>query len=85
MNADWRRALDIYVSGRNRALTIDEKRSAVGAEKSDAGSKSGSVSTTTDSPSIDISVPRDLKYFRNAGTWRDRIDGARQRKAGPGA
>ncbi len=85
MTADWRRALDIYVSGRNRALTIDEKRSAVGAKPSDAGSKSGSESTTTDSSSIEVSVPQTLEYFRNAGTWRDRIDGSQQHKAGPGA
>ncbi len=85
MTAEWRRALHIYVSGRNRALTVDEKRDAAGAGTEDAGATSGSGLTTNDSPLIAISVPRTLEYYRNAGTWRNRIEDARQRKAGLGA
>lgn len=85
MTADWRRALDIYVTGRNRALTVEEKSNAVGAISQGVPGISRSGSMKTDSSTGGITVPRTLEYYRNAGTWRDRIEGTRQRKAGPGA
>ncbi len=85
MTADWRRALDIYVTGRNRALTVEEKRNAVGHESSTADAPNHSGSTLSGPSPLGISVPRTLEYFRNAGTWRDRIERIRHSKAGPGA
>ena len=84
MTAHWRHALKIYVSGRNRALTVEEKRSAVGADSPVVPDVPGPRSPTSDSFSAAIPVPRTLEYYRNAGIWRDRIDGGRQRKAGRG-
>ncbi len=85
MTADWRRALDIYVAGRNRALTVDEKRNAVANDSSTADAFDHSGSTLNGPSPLGISVPRTLEYFRNAGTWRDRIERIRHSKAGPGA
>jgi len=69
---DYRRAFDIYVFGRNRALGPEEKGSVVG----------GSAEMRFAAPSEEISasahavsgpavpVPSELRYDRNAGTWR---------------
>lgn len=85
MTADWRRAFDMYVAGRNRAVSLDEKRSVVRPDLTDAESTSDSASLIPVSTIYGISVPRTLEYYRNAGTWRDRIKGIRQREAGPEA
>lgn len=82
MTADWRHALKIYVSGRNRASTVEEKRSAVRVDSVVVPEVPGPRSTTSDLLSVGIPVPRTLEYYRNAGIWRDRIDGGRQRSAG---
>ncbi len=85
MTADWRRAFDISVAGRNTALSLNDKRSVVGPGLTDAESMSDSVSLTTVSTVYGVAVPRTLEYYRNAGTWRERIKGIRQREAGPEA
>ena len=67
---DMRRAFDVYVAGRNRTLGPEEKGTMVG----------GSVETPFPGPSDDtppdfpvargVSVPNELRFDRNAGTWR---------------
>lgn len=67
---DMRRAFDIYVSGRNRTLGPAEKGAIVG----------GAVETPYAEPSAEnpgpasvgqgVSVPSELRFDRNAGTWR---------------
>ena len=84
MTSDWRRALDIYVTGRNRALTTDEKRRAAGAGISESARTEPSGTTTTDTSTFGVPIPQVLEYYRNAGTWRDRTEAFRKRKAGPG-
>ena len=69
---DMRRAFDIYVFGRSRKLGPAEKGSAIGG--------------TTELPSAEpaqepdeippirapgVPVPNELRFDRNAGTWRD--------------
>ena len=85
MTGDWRRALEIYVTGRNRGLTTDEKRRATGSDMSEAASTVPSGRTTSRTSTFGVSVPQILDYYRNAGTWRDRIDAFRKREADPGA
>jgi hypothetical protein len=75
MKRDWRRALDIYVAGRNRALSVEQKLAA-----SDPGAQSADLSisfgTAPADPTFGVSVPETLEFYRNAGTWRDRVDRA---------
>ena len=85
MTSDWRRALEIYVTGRNRALTIDEKQQAAGAGMSEAAGTEPSGATISGTSTFGVSIPQTLEYYRNAGTWRDRIETFRKREAGPGA
>lgn len=75
MKRDWRRALDIYVAGRNRALSLEQKLAAsdLGAQAGDLPSSSG---TAPGGPTFGVSVPETLEFYRNAGTWRDRVDRA---------
>jgi len=67
---DMKRALDVYVAGRNRTLGPEEKGTMVG----------GSVETSFPGPSAEtppefpaaqgVSVPNELRFDRNPGTWR---------------
>lgn len=72
--SDWRRALGIYVSGRSRALTLDEKRRlGGGSTDGDEGAPSTARNGAT-RPSrtvYGVAVPRVFDFYRNAGTWRD--------------
>ena len=85
MTNDWRRAFDIYVTGRNRALTTDEKRRSAGAGKSASVGPATTGATTTGISKFGVPIPQTLEYYRNAGSWRDRIEAFRKREAGPGA
>ena len=71
LRLDMRRALAVYVAGRNRTLGPDEKGAMVG----------GPVGTPLPGPSVEtarpqapavngVSVPDELRFDRNAGTWR---------------
>jgi len=73
---DMRRALDVYVAGRSRTLGPEEKGTMVG----------GSVETPLPGPSAEtprseapaaqgVSVPDELRFDRNAGTWRRGLAG----------
>ncbi|MGI9039276.1 MAG: hypothetical protein ACR2GQ_10480 [Gemmatimonadota bacterium] len=75
--ADWRAAFDVYVAGRNRALTLDEKRRM--ASRGQTASREA-VSPHTEAvepggPSYGVGVPEKLDYYRNAGTWRNQLPG----------
>ena len=68
MSGGWRRALDIYVAGRNRSLSLQEKDLAVRPARKPTGGRS-----IPQAPTFGVEVPEDLRFFRNAGTWRDRL------------
>ncbi len=71
---DMRRALDIYVAGRNRILSPEEKVSQargtaqVPFASPSTGPERGELTGDTTS----ISVPHQLRFDRNAGTWHGR-------------
>lgn len=73
---DMRRALDVYVAGRSRTLGPEEKGTMVG----------GLVETPLPGPPAEtprsevpaaqgVSVPDELRFDRNAGTWRRGVGG----------
>jgi hypothetical protein len=68
-----RRALDIYVFGRDRTLAPEQKSEVVGGEMSEPFTeppKTASSGNRIDS--AEVRVPTELSFERNAGTWRDR-------------
>lgn len=81
MRSDWRRALDVYVAGRSRVLDAEEKRRlAANAPHSREARRQAGASRSTGIPNH-VAVPEKLEFFRNAGTWRDRLPGAGGRDA----
>ncbi|MFQ5530843.1 MAG: hypothetical protein ACE5FP_10925, partial [Gemmatimonadota bacterium] len=83
MKLDWRLALDIYVAGRNRVLSTEQKRQVAGADVDGTARPRPSGATRASVPAFGVPIPETLQYYRNAGTWRDRIDGASSDGAGP--
>jgi len=72
--SDWRRALDIYVAGRSRALTHDEKRGLGGATDVEGDATMGRAGATRPSkPMYGVGVPPVFDFYRSASTWRDRL------------
>jgi hypothetical protein len=71
---DMRRALDIYVAGRNRTLSPEEKVSqAQGtAEAPFASPSTGPQQGKLTGDAASISVPHQLRFDRSAGTWHGR-------------
>jgi hypothetical protein len=71
---DMRRALDIYVAGRNRTLSPEEKVSQVRgtAEASFASPSTGPQRGVLTGDTASISVPHQLRFDRNAGIWHGR-------------
>lgn len=70
---DWRKALGIYVAGRSRALTLDEKRQ-LGRGVGDEGDGEAATRAGATRPSravYGIAVPSVLDFYRNASTWRN--------------
>jgi hypothetical protein len=71
---DWRRALGIYVSGRSRALTLEEKRRLVGGAAPDQEGPEPTMRRNGATRSLEavygVTVPRVLDFYRNASTWR---------------
>lgn len=81
VRSDWRKALDVYVAGRSRVLDADQKRRlAAGAPHSREGQRQTGASRSTGTPNH-VKVPEKLEFFRNAGTWRDRLPGEGGRDA----
>jgi hypothetical protein len=77
--SDFRGALRIYVAGRNRFWTADEKRAA--AQQNDSRSDSVEPVTVTGEARVEVGVPipETLQFHRAAGTWRDEVPGGRNR------
>jgi len=80
MSRGWRRALELYVAGRNRSLSLQEKEASVGET-----GKPESGRSLTDPAVFGVGVPDTLQYFRNAGTWRDGFGPGRKRGRDAGA
>lgn len=73
--SDWREALCVYVAGRSRALTLDEKR-RLGERATDESDESTTdrKGATRPSPTVyGVTVPRVLDFYRNASTWRNAL------------
>ena len=73
---DVRRAFDVYVYGRNRTVGPDQKGAAVSGSPASRPSASNAESQASDgavASVVRVSVPRELRFDRNAGTWRDRL------------
>jgi hypothetical protein len=79
---DLRRALRIYVAGRNRFWTAEEKRTAAGEKNSPSGSDGEGTADIERGTRIGVPVPETLQFHRAAGTWRDGVPGGRRRPAG---
>jgi hypothetical protein len=81
---DLEHAFQVYVAGRNRMWTEDEKRSAAAAGERRAGVPASDTSSAAVVPSADpsragVRVPERLAFHRSAGTWRNAVPGGRRR------
>ncbi len=79
---DLHRALRIYVTGRSRFWTADEKREAAG-EKPPASERDITAIADRDrGAGKQVPVPESLQFHRAVGTWRDDVPGGRRRPSG---
>lgn len=76
---DPRRAADIYVSGRTRAIPVEEKRrrAARELEAPPPGFERVDAPEPGSGPRYGVPVPEELDFHRGAGTWRERIGQSR--------
>lgn len=80
---DWRRALDVYVAGRNRFLTAEEKVDMTTPGSSGVRLRRGA--STAEPRDYGVDVPAELDFYRNASTWRSGLPGEGTRgDASPG-
>jgi len=79
---DLRRALRIYVAGRTRFWTADEKRSAAGDSATPSEPDGSGTGEAEHGARVGVPVPETLQFHRAAGTWRDGIPGGRRRPSG---
>jgi hypothetical protein len=79
--SDFRQALRIYVAGRNRFWTVDEKRAAAGEPGSSTKVEVGGMTEAEPRAGVAVPVPETLKFHRAAGTWRDEVPGGRGHRA----
>lgn len=71
--SDWRKALDVYVAGRSYVLDAEEKRRlAEQPAPAREGARRSGVARPGGEPTR-VKVPETLEFFRNAGTWRNRL------------
>jgi len=82
---DVRRALEIYVAGRNQTLSPEEKgnRARGTAQAPFASPSTGPERGEGVGGTTSIPVPRELRFDRHSGTWRGRP--ADQESGGPSA
>ena len=78
---DFRQALRIYVAGRNRFWTADEKRVAAGESGSSTEVGVGGMTGGEPRAGVAVPVPETLQFHRAAGTWRDEVPGGRGHRA----
>ncbi len=81
---DLEHAFQVYVAGRNRMWTEEEKRSAAaaGGPRTGAPPADGPPSAAAEpeaAPRAGVAVPERLVFHRSAGTWRNAVPGGRRR------
>jgi hypothetical protein len=81
---DLEHAYRVYVAGRNRMWTEDEKRSAAASGDRRAAEPGGNGLEDAPAPAADslragVPVPERLAFHRSAGTWRSAVPGGRRR------
>jgi hypothetical protein len=81
--SDFRQALRIYVAGRNRFWTADEKRVAAGGPGTSTKPDVGGMTEAEPRAGVAVPVPETLQFHRAAGTWRDEVPGGRGYRARP--
>jgi hypothetical protein len=79
---DVRRALRIYVAGRSRFWSADEKRAAAGEGPAPSEPDSSEIADSERDARVRVPVPETLQFHRAAGTWRDGVPGGRRRPSG---
>jgi len=79
---DLKKALRIYISGRNRAWTADEKREAAGSDTPRELSHRDPTAELEPETRIGVPVPDSLQFHRGPGTWRGEMPGGRRRQRG---
>lgn len=81
---DLHRALRIYVAGRTRFWTADEKRAAADERQPTGEPEVSELVAPDDRPGsrVPVPVPETLQFHRAVGTWRDEIPGGRRRPSG---
>ncbi|MDH3297338.1 MAG: hypothetical protein OEM23_07000 [Gemmatimonadota bacterium] len=85
MTSDWRLALDMYVAGRNRADSTEQKQAAATAARRTAAPTRTSGTSIPGVAVFGVPIPQTLDCYRNAGTWRNGLNGASGDEAGSGA
>ena len=80
---DLNRALRIYVAGRSRAWTADEKREAAGGEVRRGSAGRVPTAGVKAETRIGVPVPESLQFHRGPGTWRGEMPGGRRRQRSP--
>ena len=75
---DLKKALRIYVAGRNRAWTADEKRAAAGDAAATLSVESASTAGKETEPQVGVPVPESLQFHRGPIRWRGEIPGGRR-------
>jgi hypothetical protein len=78
---DLKKALRIYVAGRNRAWTADEMRAAAGDEVLALAVDAESEHAEGAILQVGVPVPESLRFHRGPGTWRPEIPGGRRNRA----
>ena len=81
---DLNKALRIYVTGRNRAWTADEKREAAGGDARRGKPVRAPTAGVEGEERTGVPVPESLQFHRGPGTWRGEMPGGRRRRRGPG-
>lgn len=83
MSGDWRSAFDVYVAGRNRGVTIEQKFAMAelapilaGTDGSAPPQAASAEIAGAAKPTFGVEVPADLTFHRNAGTWTSRLPGS---------
>jgi hypothetical protein len=79
---DLNKALRIYIAGRNRVWTADEKREAAGSEAPRQPTGQESTPSVEAEVRIGVPVPDSLQFHRGPGTWRGEMPGGRRRQRG---
>jgi hypothetical protein len=79
---DLHRALRIYVAGRSRFWTADEKREAAGEKPAASERNITAIADRERGAGNRVAVPETLQFHRAVGKWRDDVPGGRRRSFG---